>query len=107
LFDLHGNRFEWTHAWFEDCGVEAITDPLGAKEGSSRVHRGGCWGLDAAVCRSAIRDTFDPTYRASSSGFRLALSPSAILPEAAHDKSSGASRSRHVGSVAEQRPEMP
>jgi eukaryotic-like serine/threonine-protein kinase len=107
LFDLHGNRFEWTHAWFEDCGVEAITDPLGAKEGSSRVHRGGCWGLDAAVCRSAIRDTFDPTYRASSSGFRLALSPSAILPEAAHDKSSGASRRRHVGSVAEQRPEMP
>ena len=86
LFDLHGNRIEWTHDWFGDYGVEAITDPLGAKEGSYRVNRGGSWINDAANCRAACRDSNVPSYRTNSNGFRLALSPSAISPEAAHDK---------------------
>ena len=83
LFDLHGNLFEWSHDWWGDYGVDAITDPLGAKEGSSRVTRGGGWSLDAAVCRSAIRNTLAPTIRTSDNGFRLALSLSGVTPEAA------------------------
>jgi eukaryotic-like serine/threonine-protein kinase len=86
LFDLNGNRFEWTHDWLEDHGVEAITDPLGAKEGSNRVNRGGCWGNDAAFCRSAYRDSNDPTARSINIGFRLALSPSGVTPKAAKEK---------------------
>ena len=85
LFDLHGNRFEWTHNWIEDYGVEAITD----QEGSLRVLRGGSWNFGAANCRSADRSSDAPTLHSLHYGFRLALSPSAILPEAAHDKSSG------------------
>jgi eukaryotic-like serine/threonine-protein kinase len=86
LFDLNGNRFEWTHDWLEDHGVEAITDPLGAKEGSTRVLRGGSWNYDAANCRLASRDANVPTGRSSYLGFRLALSPFGVTPEAAKEK---------------------
>ena len=86
LFDLHGNRFEWTHDWFGDYGVDAISDPLGAKEGSYRVIRGGSWSNDAANCRSAFRTPSDPTYRSIYLGFRLALSPSGVMPEAVQGK---------------------
>ena len=81
LFDLHGNLFEWSHDWYADYGVGAITDPLCAKEGSLRVYRGGCWNVDAADCRSAYRITHVPTVRSYSLGFRLALSPSGVSSE--------------------------
>jgi formylglycine-generating enzyme required for sulfatase activity len=86
LFDLHGNLFEWTHDWFGVYGVELITDPLGAKEGSDRTYRGGSWSSVAAYCRSAVRGTGGPTRRTDDGGFRLALSPSGVLPGAAQDK---------------------
>ena len=86
LFDLDGNRFEWTHDWYGDYGVDAISDPLGAKGGSSRVNRGGSWGFGAAFSRTAARNRNDPTLRTNSSGFRLALSPSGVLPEAGKEK---------------------
>jgi formylglycine-generating enzyme required for sulfatase activity len=86
LFDMHGNLFEWTHDWAEDYGVEALIDPLGAKEGSLRVLRGGCWLDDAALCRSALRYAYVPTGRTNNLGFRVALSPSGVTPEAIQDK---------------------
>jgi formylglycine-generating enzyme required for sulfatase activity len=81
LFDLHGNLFEWSHDWYADYGVGAITDPLGAKEGSARVLRGGSWDYDAAFCRAACRSTYEPTGRTNYFGFRLALSPSGVSSE--------------------------
>ena len=107
LFDLHGNLFEWTHDWYGDYGVDAITDPLGAKEGSHRVFRGGSWNNDAANCRSAYRCTIVPTYRTNNSGFRLALSPSGVTPEAVTVKGAEPSGAGTEGASAEQRPEMP
>ena len=86
LFDLHGNLFEWTHDWYGDFGSEAVTDPVGAKGGSYRVFRGGSWGLVAACCRAAYRDTYDPTHRSYDNGFRLALSPSGVSPEAEQER---------------------
>jgi hypothetical protein len=41
--------------------------------GSNRVHRGGSWDNDAANCRTANRNTNDPTNRTNDNGFRLAL----------------------------------
>jgi eukaryotic-like serine/threonine-protein kinase len=86
LFDLHGNRVEWTHDWFGDFGVDAITDPLGAQKGSSRVFRGGSWFYAAANCRSAFRNADVPSSRSYVNGFRLALSLSGVKPEAARGK---------------------
>jgi formylglycine-generating enzyme required for sulfatase activity/ABC-type iron transport system FetAB ATPase subunit len=85
LFDLHGNLYEWTHDWYGDYATEA-TDPLGRKRGSIRVLRGGGWGYDAAICRAASRITIVPTDRTVNIGFRLALSPSGVSPEAGEDK---------------------
>ena len=107
LFDLHGNLFEWTHDWYGDYGVDALTDPLGAKEGSYRVLRGGSWDDDAAHCRTAFRYSDDPTFRSNDNGFRLALSPSGVTPEAASVKGAEPSGAGTEGASAEQRPEMP
>jgi formylglycine-generating enzyme required for sulfatase activity len=82
LFDLHGNLCEWTHDWYGEYASLATTDPLVNKGGSRRVIRGGSWIYDAAICRSAIRITYDPTSRTNGIGFRLALSPSGVSPEA-------------------------
>src|SRR6185436_8433258 len=81
LFDLHGNLLEWCHDWWGEYGVDASTDPLGAKGGSVRVLRGGSWYDDASICRSSERTTYGPTVRATVNGFRLALSPSVASPE--------------------------
>jgi Sulfatase-modifying factor enzyme 1 len=41
--------------------------------GSNRVNRGGSWNNDAANCRTANRNTNEPTNRTNNNGFRLAL----------------------------------
>jgi formylglycine-generating enzyme required for sulfatase activity len=107
LFDMHGNLFEWSHDWFGAYGVDAITDPLGAKEGSYRVLRGGSWYIDAVLCRSALRIPFVLTDRSSRNGFRVALSPSGVTPEAASVMGAKPSGGGTEGASAEQRPEMP
>ena len=86
LFDLHGNLFEWTHDGFGDFGETAAVNSLGAKEGSYRVRRGGSWINVAADCRAAIRHTSAPSNRTYDFGFRLALSPSGVSPEAVSAK---------------------
>ena len=107
LFDLHGNLFEWSHDWFGDYGVEALIEPLGAKEGSRRVSRGGGWRTVAAYCRSAIRHTDVPSDRSNFYGFRLALSLSGVTPEAQSVKGEEPSGAGTEGASAGQRPEMP
>jgi len=81
LFDLHGNLFEWSHDWYSDYGVEAITDPLGTKGGSIRARHGGSWYDIATVCRAADRSPIAPTNRSSVTGFRLALTLSGVPPD--------------------------
>jgi len=107
LFDLHGNLWEWTHDLYGEYGVEAVTDPLGFKEGSLRVFRGGSWNYDAANCRTALRFTNVPSNRSFNLGLRLALSPSGISPEAASVKGAEPVGVGPEGATAEQRPEMP
>ncbi len=86
LFDLHGNLWEWTHVWYGDYDTKVPADPQGPNVGSTRVYRGGSWIIAAAYCRTAFRSTNDPTFRTNDDGFRLALSPSGVPPEAGKGK---------------------
>jgi len=107
IFDMHGNLYEWCHDWIGGYSTTSTqVDPKGGQSGATRVLRGGSWSYDSADCRLASRSTYDPTFRRSGNGLRLALSPSVQLPEAEQDE-----RAEPVGGgtegVAEQRPELP
>jgi formylglycine-generating enzyme required for sulfatase activity len=77
LYDMHGNVWEWCSDWYGEYPKGAVSDPVGPREGSIRVIRGGGWYGGAARCRSADRRWIAPSLRGSG-GFRVALSPSGI-----------------------------
>ncbi len=47
-------------------------DPPGPAQASDRVVRGGCWYFHGRYCRSASRYRYEPGYRLSYLGFRVA-----------------------------------
>ncbi len=75
LFEMHGNVWEWCADWYaEEYPKQAITNPLGPDQGTSRVLRGGSWGSGAGYARSADRLGYMPDGRVDDFGFRLILS---------------------------------
>ena len=46
------------------------------------MNRGGSWNNDAANCRTANRNTNDPTNRTNNNGFRLALNSAGKVVDA-------------------------
>ena len=89
LHDMHGNVREWCSDW-QSGNLQGGFDPAGPATGSDRVSRGGSWGDQPSLCRSAYRGLSDSAsrsvgndswyrsipHRSVNLGFRVARSPS-------------------------------
>jgi formylglycine-generating enzyme required for sulfatase activity len=72
LYDMHGNVFEWNWDWLA-AYTGNVTDSTGPASGSSRVFRGGGWGINARFARSAFRYYASAGLRFNDLSFRLVL----------------------------------
>jgi formylglycine-generating enzyme required for sulfatase activity len=73
--DLAGNAMEWVADWrsAEYYASSPATDPPGPATGTIKVEKGGWWGSNEFVARSAYRHFEDPpTYGDKHIGFRVA-----------------------------------
>jgi formylglycine-generating enzyme required for sulfatase activity len=72
--DMAGNAMEWVADWL-DVGyyrTSPVADPAGPTTGRIKVEKGGWWGSNAFVARSAYRHFEDPpTYQDHHIGFRV------------------------------------
>jgi len=73
--DMSGNAMEWVADWLaaDYYATSPKTDPTGPVTGTIKVEKGGWWGSNEFVARSAYRHYEDPpTYGDKHIGFRVA-----------------------------------
>jgi sulfatase modifying factor 1 len=69
--DMAGNLFEWTADRYGPYKATDGPNPLGSESDDARVVRGGSWyDFDPGVVRAAARDSYEPTRRNVTLGFR-------------------------------------
>jgi formylglycine-generating enzyme required for sulfatase activity len=75
LYDMHGNVWEWCADHWHDNYEDAPTDgsaSIGSRDNRPRLLRGGSWGSDPVLCRSASRYINNlPVNRFNDIGFRV------------------------------------
>jgi formylglycine-generating enzyme required for sulfatase activity len=75
--DMAGNAMEWVQDWMgEDYyKTSPASDPAGPATGTQKIEKGGWWGSNIFVARSAYRHFEDgPDYQDAHIGFRIATS---------------------------------
>jgi formylglycine-generating enzyme required for sulfatase activity len=84
LFDIQGNVWEWVQdgwepAFYERFQEKPAINPIYKPATTSwRVFRGGVWTHSASCCRASFRHAHEPSHRANSIGFRVALPVDAV-----------------------------
>ncbi len=76
--DMSGNAMEWVSDWLDVRYYTegSAVDPSGPATGSVKVEKGGWWGSNPFVARSAYRHYEDPPeYGDKHIGFRIVSSP--------------------------------
>jgi len=75
LYDMHGNVWEWgADVWTENVSeIPKNGSPFSGGDSSRRILRGGSWGNDADLCRSAYRYGPYADYRYDLIGFRVVV----------------------------------
>jgi formylglycine-generating enzyme required for sulfatase activity len=76
--DMAGNAMEWVGDWYSPTYYQdsPTDDPTGPERGSIKIERGGWWGSNPAVARTAYRHPEDPpTYQDHHIGFRVVSMP--------------------------------
>lgn len=76
MYDTHGNVSEWCLDTLNPYGSAAVLDPFSSGPPTAyRVIRGGSWAFNAFGCRSAFRNSTDPSLTSNGVGFRVVLGP--------------------------------
>ena len=73
LYDMHGNVWEWCQDDWHDSYKNAPNDGSAwvSETSSTKVTRGGSWGINPDFCRSATRNTTARDDRSYFIGFRV------------------------------------
>ena len=73
LYDMSGNVWEWCSDYYGDYSSGRCVNPKGAKRGTARVVRGGCYSGGLRQCRVAVRKSLYGGGKDFMTGFRLAM----------------------------------
>lgn len=81
--DMAGNLMEWVSDWIRTgYEAESVTDPTGPETGTRKAEKGGWWGSNPIVARSAYQHFEDaPTYKDHHIGVRIVTAAVTVTEE--------------------------